>query len=88
MKSLNFDLSLKESHRPTLESIKNAINNSSDHHVELVNVDSIEGRYIGNFSSNSIGILKSHVTERSIEKRDLQTQTSLLLEKLLSLPPN
>lgn len=81
-------MSIKESRRPTLESIKNAINNAPDHHIKLVNVDSIERQYIGNFSSNSIGILNPHVAERSIEKQDLQTQTSLLLEKLLLLPPN
>ena len=76
--------------RSTLESIKDAIEKSPNYVSKLVNVDSLEKKNIGQhfkvLTADSAVEMKNEkmevVEEKVIEKRDLQTQTSFLLEKL------
>lgn len=67
--------------RPTLESIKNAIDKSPNHVMKLVNADSIEKSNVGQHFRVSVDQVP--IPRPKPEKRDLQTQTSLVLEKVL-----
>ncbi|XP_044265472.1 uncharacterized protein LOC123011863 [Tribolium madens] len=84
IKDLDLSIPQKQMRRSTLESIKNAIDESPNV-TKLVNADSIEKSNVGqNFKilEDPILVLKPKNPEQ-IQKQDLQTQTSFVLEKLL-----
>ncbi|RZC42075.1 uncharacterized protein BDFB_001727 [Asbolus verrucosus] len=90
--------SKRQTRRSTLESIKDAIDKSCDHGIKLVNADSIERKNIGQHfkvmtslesfpmtkTDNKYSAFNDSVQGNVIQKQDLQTQTSLQLEKLLA----
>jgi hypothetical protein len=92
VKSLDVSVLGRPRRRSTLESIRNAIEKSPNHVMKLVNADSIEKRNIGQHfkiltieplpAAPDVDASAPPAQNRTVQKRDLQTQTSLLLEKL------
>ncbi|EFA09692.2 hypothetical protein TcasGA2_TC011821 [Tribolium castaneum] len=85
VKDFDFSIPQKQMRRSTLESIKNAIDESPSHVTKLVNADSIEKSNVGQtfkVLDDPVLVLKPKNNDQ-IQKKDLQTQTSFVLEKLI-----